>query len=257
MSYDSFYQKAPQNITGWRASLQSSVHTFGRQHFASSFARGGMAATAFAPSMKEAIMSPWRRSYREGSPQYMNNLRKLSQLHPENKGIKDLLIKNASRSNKGGMLRVLGKASVPGMFVALPMLMTDGPVEERLRVGMKGIGSTIGWEIGMRAGMSAGAALGTALLPGIGTAIGTVLGAAGGALGGSELGDMATDALTRIPDKFVERERNRRKVNWGKHSALFNTQQSATMRQQSLSLMNRGSLSSRSLLGQEAVFTHR
>lgn len=61
----------------------------------------------------------------------------------------------------------------------------------------------------------------------------------------------------KYSDVQIQAERERRKFTWSAHTAPFRTQKAATMRQQSLALMNRGAMSSRSLLGQEAVYVHK
>lgn len=46
-------------------------------------------------------------------------------------------------------------------------------------------------------------------------------------------------------------------LEWGKGSPGMDTQKAYTMRQQSLQMMNRGSMSARSLLGREAQYLHQ
>lgn len=255
MAYNNWFNNNPNPNPGFLERSMWNSHVFGRQQFAKNFARGGIASTMFAPTRKEMLLSPWRRKVAEGSPEYIRNLQKLKSLHGDNPGIRKALsaVEKGSARGMGGALKggALGAA-----MVVMPAFTAEGPIEERARAVTKGLGATAGWVVGAKAGMGIGAAIGS-FIPVVGTAIGTVVGAAVGAIGGSMVGEDATDFLTRIPDRMVARERERRKLNWGNNTAAFQTQRAVTMRQQSLMLMNRGAMSSRSLLGQEAMFVHR
>jgi hypothetical protein len=221
---------------------------WGRQQFAGSFARGGAAATLFAPSRAEAFISPWRMKAGVGGGRYLENLRRLQKLHPDNPKIQ----KTISKTLKSGGPKVgpslLGGGLMAAM-IALPAFTTEGPIEEKMRAVTSGAGSFAGWEVGSKLGMGIGAA--------VGGGIGGVVGYIGGGLIGSIAGGELTEAITRIPDRMVDRERNRRNLDWGAHTAAFQTQRAHTMRQQSLAAMNRGQMSARSLLGQESMFVHR
>lgn len=257
MAFSDWHAKNPDPNPSFYGKLRWEAHTWGRQEFAKSFARGGFAATAFAPTAKEAFISPWRRKAAPGSQRYIENLEKLQKLYPQNMNIRGAAeaARSPVKAPKVGM--GLGGGALMGAMVLAPAFMTEGPIREKARAVTSGIGMFAGWEVGSKVGMATGAAIGTAVLPGVGTAIGAVVGYVAGGLTGSFAGEEVTDALTRVPDRMVERERSRRKFDWGMHTAAFQTQRAHTMRQQSLAAMNRGQMSARSLLGQEAVFIHR
>ncbi len=255
MAYNNWFNQNPTPNPGYLQRSMWNAHTFGRQQFAKSFARGGIASTMFAPTRTEMLLSPWRAKHAEGSAQYVNNLRKLQKLHPNNPGIGKALAateKGAAR----GIGRGLAGGALGAAMVVAPAFMENGPAEEKARAVTKGIGGLAGFAIGAKAGAGIGAAVGS-FVPLVGTAIGAAVGAIVGGIGGSIAGEEGTDFLTRIPDRMVERERAKRRLDWGNNSAAFQTQRAHTMRQQSLALMNRGQMSSRSLLGQEAMFVHR
>jgi len=270
---DWFSKNPSQNATFLQQSMWKS-HVFGRQQFAKSYAKGGMAATIFAPTRKEMLASPWRKKHFEGSPEYIKRLGKLNRLHQNDPGIKKATtdVKKVGKPGKFGAVSGIAGIAMAGYLVAEPALASKGDVVDRTRALGKGASSYIGWEVGtaagLKTGMGIGAAIGAAIgsyIPVAGTAVGAAVGAAVGSvvgsvvggLAGSEAGGAAFDATLGIPDRMVERERARRGLNWGQHTAAFQTKNAATMRQQSLSLMNRGAMSTRSLMGQEATFVHR
>jgi hypothetical protein len=254
MAYNNWFQQNPTPNPGYLQQSMWNAHVFGRQQFAKSFARGGIASTMFAPTRKEMLLSPWRRKHSIGSTEHINNLRKLQKLHPENPGISKALA-STQKGTSSSLIRGLGGGVLGAAMIVAPAF-TEGPIQEKARAVTKGIGGMAGFAIGAKAGTGIGAAIGS-FVPVVGTAIGAVVGGIAGGIGGSFAGESATDYLTRIPDRMVDRERERRKLNWGQHTAAFQTQRAHTMRQQSLMLMNRGAMSSRSLLGQEAMFVHR
>jgi hypothetical protein len=255
MAYNNWFNQNPTPNAGYLQRSMWNAHVFGRQQFAKSFARGGIAATMFAPTRKEMLLSPWRLKHAEGSSQYINNLRKLQKLHPNNPGINKAL-GAAEKGATRGIGRGLAGGALGAAMVAMPAFMEEGPAHEKARAVTKGIGGLAGFAAGAKVGAGVGAVVGS-YVPVIGTAIGAAVGAIVGGIGGSMTGESVTDFLTRIPDRMVDRERARRGFNWGQHKAAFQTQRAYTMRQQSLALMNRGAMSSRSLLGQEAMFVHR
>lgn len=259
MAYNNWFSQNPTPNPGFLQRSMWNAHVFGRQQFAKSFARGGIASTMFAPTRKEMLLSPWRRKAAEGSAQYMSNLRKLQKLHPNSPGINKALASAEKAATKGAgrsILRGLGGGALGAAMVIAPAFTEDGPAHEKARAVTKGIGGLAGFAAGAKVGAGVGAVVGS-YVPVIGTAIGAAVGAIVGGIGGSMAGESATDFITRIPDRMVDRERARRSLNWGQHTAAFQTQRAYTMRQQSLALMNRGAMSSRSLLGQEAMFVHR
>jgi len=261
MSYNDWYAKNPNAGGGLLSEAMFDAHVWGRQQFAKSYARGGVASTLFAPSRKEMILSPWRRKYSEGSPEYVNRLRKLEAVTTDPKakqGIQKAIAE--AGSGKKSLLRkgfggVVG-AGLTAAMVVYPAVTEDGPLNEKARAATKGVGGLVGWSVGSREGMGIGAAVGSYLGP-IGAAVGLVVGYVAGGLIGSGAGEAAADSITRIPDRMVDRERARRKLEWGNNITAFRTERAHTMRQQSLALMNRGQMSSRSLMGREAVFIHR
>jgi hypothetical protein len=255
MAYNSWFSQNPNPNASFLQRSMWNSHVWGRQQFAKSFARGGIASTMFAPTRKEMLLSPWRFKHKEGSPQYIKNLRKLQQMHPNNPGVNKALAA-VEKGSARGVGRALGGAAIGAAMVAMPAFTEDGPIQERARAVTKGLGGWAGFAIGAKAGAGVGAVAGS-IVPVVGTAIGAVVGAVAGGLAGSFAGEGLTDYLTRIPDRMVDRERARRGLNWGQHTAAFNTRRAHTMRQQSLALMNRGAMSSRSLLGQEAMYVHR
>jgi hypothetical protein len=262
---DWFANNPSQNAGSMQGALWRS-HVFGRQQFAKSYARGGMAATVFAPTRKEMLISPWRTKHDLGSSEYMARLQKLQKLHPNDLGIR----KAIASGTKGKPAKFSGFGTVGGMalgayYIGEPALSTNGDSVDRIRAVGSGAASYVGWEVGSKVGgklgLGIGASVGSYIMPGIGTAIGAgvggLIGYVGGGLVGAGVGEKAYSATLGIPDRMVQRERARRKLDWGGHTAAFQTQAAHTMRQQALALMNRGAMSSRSLMGQEAVFVHR
>jgi hypothetical protein len=260
---NSWLNNTPRSVRSAQATWDA--HIWGRQKFVKSFAAGGgnFATTVFAQSKRDALFNPWRRRHAQGSTEYMRRLRQLQSLDSDSPRIRKA-IEGVNKAKPRGMGGQLLGAGLGTAFVALPAFTTEGPLHEKARGVTSGLGAWAGWEVGSKAGMGVGAAIGGsvgALLGPIGAAVGAGLGAAAGWLAGGFTGSIAgeelTDAMTRIPDRMVDKERNRRNLNWGAHTAPFQTQRAHTMRQQSLAAMNRGQMSARSLLGQEAVFVHR
>jgi phage tail tape-measure protein len=263
MAYGSWFETNTSPNPGALNGARWDAHVWGRQQFAKSFARGGFASTVLAPSRTEMLISPWRRKQAQGSPEYSRRLRMLQSRHPGSSKIAKAI--EAAKSGKaGGLGSSLMGGGLMAAFIALPAITTQGPLAERARAVTSGLGAFAGWEVGSKVGTGAGAATGAtigALLGPIGTVVGGIVGGvagwAGGGMAGSMAGEELTDALTRIPDRMVDRERSRRNLDWGTHTKAFQTRRAHTMRQQSLAAMNRGQMSARSLLGQEAVFVHR
>jgi hypothetical protein len=241
---------------GIRGEMLWEGHEFARSYFPSSYARGGFATTAFAPTAKEAFVSPWRRTRKYGSPQHIANLRRMQAIEPNNKNITEAIQKAERGPGKVGALKRAGRFGLGAAFVAVPMFTTPGGLEEKARATAGGVAGIVGWEIGSRAGMGIGAAAGSLLGP-VGTAIGAGAGYVAGGLAGAIGFDEGFQALSRIPDRMVERERARRNLNWRGDPTAFMTRAAHTMRQQSLQAMNRGQMSARSMLGREGVMLHQ
>jgi hypothetical protein len=252
--------------------MSAGAEAWGRQTFASNFARGGMSSVIFGQTAKERFKRGMGRPLKYGSSQHISNLEKIQAQHP-----KDLNIKKAMQKAKSGKSimklggRLAGGALSVG-FAAMPLFTTPGGISEKARAVGGGIAGMVGIAVGAKVGMATGAAIGGAIgatvgsiVPGVGTAIGGIIGAGiGTAVGwvaggfvGSELFEGAYHAALAIPDRMVDRERARRNLNWKNDTAAFTTQSAHTMRQQSLQAMNRGMMSSRSMLGREGVMLHQ
>jgi hypothetical protein len=210
--------------------LRGEFHHSARQLLPKSFASGSIVAGMFAPTRKEALLNPWRRRASVGSPRYMSNLSKLQAMHPENKRIA-----KAIKQAKGHTSSFKSKLVAPGLsaaYVLMSMATTEGDIVEKGRAGAVAAISEVGF--------FAGSLFGPA-----------------GAMAGSILFGSAAEATIGHADKIVDSERKKRGLDWGVNTAPFQTARAHTMRQQSLQLMNRGQMSARSLLGQEAVFVHK
>jgi len=246
--YNNWFEKNPNPKPGFLNDARWTAHVWGRQTFAKSFAERGWASVAFAQNSTDALVNPWKRTLSRNSTKYLENLRTLQKLHPNSSSISKA-IKAAQTSKPRGIGGGLIGVGVTAGLIATSGLLERGPAPEKLRAATKVAGGLIGWELGARAGM------------GIGAAIGGPLGAAIGYLGGGLIGSIAaeglTETMTKIPDRLVDRERRRRGLEWGNNIKAFQTEGAHTMRQRSLSAMNRGQMSARSLLGQEAIFVHR
>jgi len=259
----SWFDKNPKLNTTFLQDLSFDAHTWGRQRFAKSFASGGIASTVFASSRSEMLKNPWRQRHAPGSSGYMKRLAHLNKLHPGSKKIETAI--SAGKKMSGGRLgtRMAG-AALGGLFMAMPAFTTEGDAVAKARAVGEGAAAYAGWDVGAFVGARAGAGLGAAIgsfVPVVGSMIGGAIGLAAGALGGGLLAGEATagiyNATLGAADNLVDRERSRRGLNWAQDTGAFRTASAATMRQQSLSLMNRGQMSARSLMGQEATFVHR
>ena len=243
-----WYDSNPNKSGSLIGNARWSAHQFGRQHFAGSFAKGGFASTAFAATSTDALVSPWRRKNKPGSQQYIDNLRKIQSAHPGNKKIAKSLTKAEQGVQKAGWK---GKLLGVGMVatVALPMFTTPGSMYDKTKASV----SMLGWDIGAAVGMKLGAGVGAA----IGGPVGAVLGASAGYLAGGLTVSLGIDKAFNAADAAIDRERNKRQMNWVGNQAAFMTQGAHTMRQQSLQAMNRGMMSARSMLGREGMMLHQ
>ena len=244
---------------GFRGKMGWGSHQFGRNMFPSAFARGGaFTTTAFAPTVGEAFKAPWRRTVKTGSAEHINNLQRMLAENPDNsKRINKAIEKAKMGSGKAGSAALAGRIGIGAAFVAMPAFLTPGSGIEKARATAGAAAGQIGWSLGSRLGMGAGAAIGTAILPGVGTVIGEAIGAIAGAFVGEYAFNEGFQALSRVPDRMVERERARRNLNWQGDTTAFMTQNAHTMRQQSLQAMNRGQMTARSMLGREGVMLHQ
>jgi hypothetical protein len=229
------------------------AHIWGRQNFASNFAQGGMASTLFAPTAGEAFLNPWRRQHKFGSDQHIRNLESMLARDPNNVKISKAIDKAKLGAGKArgmlGRLAGAGGLALGAGFIALPAFITPGGPAERARAVAGGIAGYAGWSVGAKLGLG----IGTAIAGPIGGVIGGIV----GAFGGSMLADDATQSILRIPDRLVDRERSRRRLDWVGDKSAFQTERASTMRARSMEMMNRGMMTSRSLLGREAVMLHQ
>jgi len=246
----------------FRGAMEWGAHQFGRELFAANFTQGGFSSIAFASSRKEALRNMLRPKVRFGGKEHIRRLESLYEASGKDpmvlRGLKKAQKAKVSKLGKfGGFAKIGGPLAGAAIF-AVPAMMEEGSGVEKTERGLAAIVSgTVGWHAGASAGAVAGAALGGTILPGIGHALGAVV----GYLGGGMLGFEATDAGAReafsVPRRLVERERKRRKMDWGTPNPAFYTRQAATMRQVSLQAMNRGMMTSRSALGQEGLWLHQ
>lgn len=241
------------NPTGGIRDLQWDTHKFGRNIFASNFARNGMSASMFGRTAGDRFRSALGRTHKAGSPQHIRNLEYLASMEPDNPNLVNALekAKTTSQGSKSLSRTLFGGALKVGMgtaFVALPAFTTPGGISEKGRAVAGGLAGWAGWS----AGATLGAAIGS-VIPVIGAPIGALAGGLAASIGADE----GMRALLTIPDNMVERERKRRNLNWVGNQDAFNTRSAATMRQMSLQAMNRGMATGRSALGREAVMFHR
>ena len=254
---------------GFLQEMSWDAHTWGRQAFASNFARGGVSATMFAPTKETAMQAFKSKPLEYGSPQHIKNLEIIQSKHPKDLGIKKALEKaKTSKSLLRGKGRLLQGAMI-GAFVAMPLFTTPGDIIDKTRAfggglafqGGMAVGSFVGKAVGSSVAAGLGAAIGTALLPGLGTGLGALAGKGigwlvGGYAGGA-LAQGAYEGTLGVMDRAVDRERARRNLNWKHDQTAFMTQGAHTMRQQSLQAMNRGMMNARSMLGREGVMLHQ
>ena len=242
---------------GFRNKAMWNSHVWGRQMFAGNFARGGIAATIFAPSRTEMLKNIFRRDLKAGSAQHLENVRQIWNTNPGNERVAGAYAKAANAGRKGFHIggAVGGGVLFAGISAVQAMTETKDPVK-RAEIMASAIPSQIGFAAGARVGFGVGAALGS-VVPILGTAIGGLVGGVVGGFAGGYAGDEIGRAVTSIPRRLGERERLHRKLNWGNPGAEFSTRQAATMRQLSLQAMSRGMMSARSGLGQEGVFLHQ
>ena len=229
------------------------VHRFGRQQFVSNFARNGMSAMLFAPTPKAAFSAVMGRTHEKGSPKHIQNLQNLAKRYPENPNIANALNKAKELNNKPKslgrkVLGGLGSHAFSGAFYGLTFATTEGTLADKSK-------ATISEMVGVQAfkpGAAVGEAIGAPFGPfGIGVAV--LVGGLASQFGVSA----AVDYGFKTTDKMVQRERDRRNLNWIGDKTAFNTQNAYTMRQQSLSAMNKGMATWRSALGREAIMVHR
>jgi len=246
-----WFSQNPHGINSTiRQELSWDLHQFAKSSFPSAMARGGgFASSMFAPTTREAIKAPWRRKVGFGSPEHLSNLRRMQKVDPHNLNIRNAIAKASKGPGKVSALRSAARVGVGAALIGLPAVLTPGSGQEKARAATGGLVGQVGWEIGSRVGMS----IGSAILPGVGTAIGAIAGGLMGAISSDE----GFQALSRIPDRMVERERSKRNLNWTNDMSAFQTRKASTMRQQSLQAMNRGQMSSRSMLGREGVMLHQ
>jgi len=242
---------------GIRGDLMWEIHEGARGMFPSSFARGGtFATTAFAPTASEAFKSPWRKSIKHGSPQHIENLRRMQRADPGNERITNQIKKAETKSAKFALGGRVARFGLGLGMVGIPAFATPGGIQEKGKAVAASLVGQVGWELGSKAGMGIGAALGS-VIPGLGTAIGAGVGFLAGGFLGAYGAEEAAYGVMGVSDRMVERERSRRRLNWKGDTTAFMTRSAHTMRQQSLQAMNRGQMTARSMLGREGVMLHQ
>jgi hypothetical protein len=235
--------------------LRFETHQIGRSVFPSAFAKGGgFVASAFAGTKKEAWAAAWRTQASPGSSEHLNNLMKMKAADPNNTRIDDAIAKVSKAKGKSSILgfagKTIGKGIMFGGMFALPGILAEGDIYDKTRASVAAsTGGLAGWSLGAKLGLGIGAVVGGPITGFLGMAI--------GAFAGGYAGDVGVNKLMKIPDNMVERERKRRQLNWKNDQSAFQTQNAATMRQQSLQAMNRGQMTARSMLGREAVMFHQ
>lgn len=242
----------------WLTSIGKSARQSFALSFHDSFARRGIAATVSARTPGFAFRNVFNRPFEHGSPEHINNLKKLQRMEPDNESIAEAL-KRARAPKATSFASKLARGALGGVgsaaFTVLPAFVTPGGVKEKGRAVVGGIVGGAGAHGGMLAGAATGAALGS-VFPVIGTGIGLVAGGLAGALAGGLGTDYLYQKVLGVADRAVDRQRDMRKLDWVKDQSAFQTKRAYTMRQQSLQAMNRGMTTSRSLMGREAMFTH-
>lgn len=155
-------------------------------------------------------------------------------------------------------------------YIAEPMITTQGSIDERVMAGVGGLALSSGIDVGMfgswnlfkrgvgRAATSTAGKfmIGEASAARVGSwaARGVSLGASATTLGVSLAAMGAYEGFSYIASQEAAR---RNGLEWAQQTKAMTTRKAATMRQQSLSLMNRGAMSARSLMGREAQFFHQ
>jgi hypothetical protein len=258
-----WFDKNPYgNNPSWIQSARWDINRFGRQQFVSNYARNGLSAMLFAPTPGSAFKAAWGKTHQAGSLTHMRNLRQLANRYPDNPNIINALQKveesemmslGTKKSVFGKVGNVIGKGLSHSIFSAgfygYTFATTPGSLAEKSK-------ATVSEVVGMQAfrvGMAAGAAVGTAILPGIGTVVGGLVGGFGAQIAASS----ATQFVFNTTDRMIQKERDRRNLNWAGDTSAFNTEAAYTMRQRSLSAMNRGMSTARSALGREAIMVHQ
>lgn len=258
-----WYATNPVPDPGFTSKLRWSAHKWARQSsvFASNMAAGGFAASMFPANSRDALRNAFKVRYRENSAEHIRRLEELHRLHPRASGAKKALLKA-----RGGIDPATGRRVMPGKLghgimsraiggglgTALIMgeaMMTEGGAAEKMRGGIGGAAAMVGFMVGTKVGGAVGGYYGGP--------VGAIIGGAVGGFTTSYAAGLTAELITGIPERLVERERERRKFGWVNNHAAFQTQQAATMRQLSLQAMNRGQMSGRSMLGQEGILLHQ
>lgn len=243
-------------------SFTADFNTWGRQTFHKSYASGGLASYAFSPVGQRASGA------KAGSTEYLKRLESVRSEIIASGGNAEKINKNIANIRKSpGILKRnlwgLGGIVTAG-FTLHAALSAEGGPAEKLKAGIGGFASGIGFDVGSAIGMKAGAAAGAiagSVIPLVGTAIGAtiggVLGFLGGGFVGSSVGEGAVGGGFDFLQGKVDKSRQARTLGWRRSNAAFNTQAAQTMRAASLQMMNKGMLSARSGLGHEGVMMHQ
>lgn len=273
MSWFNEVHMSSANTSNVNLSMGEKFRRFGQAQFASSYARGGMAAYMFSPGGRRPG-GLFFGGTTEGSTRHLSRLQKMkaSGMYDDariDKAIKSAEAHNLKTKKSWGELSKLGKTGrVAGALTktgpmavitgAVAAGVTEGSAGDKATAGLAmGVGATVGWEVGSKAGMAAGAAVGS-VVPVVGTAIGAAAGYIIGGLAGAYVGEEGIHGIRNTMDanvKMVRKQREHR--GWYGDTSAFDTQRAATMRQASLQMMNQGMMSARSALGHEGVMIHR
>lgn len=255
----SWFNNIPERTSGnfWQQSKQE-YYQWGRNQFASSYASGGFAAAAYGPTPRSRVSAALGIGKVErGSEEHIRRLRRMANMPGANQSAihetigkmekMGLAKSSAMRSAAGG---VMGAGMGIG-FIAMPAFMEQGGPAAKSKAVLEGIGSQVGWSAGAFGGRVAGAALGGGATLGVASIL--------GGIGGSIIGGAVISGGIAFAEHLQDLgSRNRiHGWKWAQNNPAFNTKRAATMRAQSLEQMNRGQMSSRSLLGKEAHMIHQ
>lgn len=257
MGLPSWIQNIPdESPGGLMGDARHAMQGFVRNQFMSSFAAGGMAAQAYGPTSRSRMAAVLSREARPGSPEWVRRMEGMKNTPGASSTAIDNMIADKRASYRPGRekltkLGMMGKALGPIGFMAMPAIgvVTGEGAYGKAKGGLVGVADSTGFAIGMGVGRLAGAAIG-----GIGAvALGPIAIGMAAAYGASAIAEKGFE----IAEGIVGRERKKRASEWGRSNPAFDTQRAYTMRQQSLSMMNRGQNTARSMMGREAVMIHQ
>jgi hypothetical protein len=263
----------PTLTSSWISSLSNhpvkgvggTVQNWMRNQFAANYAKGGWMAEAYAPTAGARVKASLRGNFgdifglqpafeiKAGSPQHLRNLEAMKSAPGANIAkIDKAIAKVAKNSGKISGLGIASKAFGPVMWagsIGMGVASAGPGFENKMQGAVRGTAYAVGWDVGSFVGGIAGAAVGG--LPGV------LIGKAAGGLLGAAAGEALVSPIINRANAAVERTRGRRRSELINSTEAFNTEKAYTMRQQSLSMMNRGQNVARSLMGKEASVIHQ